>query len=1289
FEIRDGRFVNEDGDRNACVEDVAFWLTEFLKTDLAAGTLANSRVDPQAHGTTGTGLDRLVETVVDDIGLNTETAQAQINAGARAADAMNHLIVDGIKATGIADDGDLTALDMRDLNEWVRANHLAEWTALHGDDENGAETGFHLVQNDGGTGYLYGEEAIDTIADGIYHLGFDIEWDRFVNEDGNGNASLNDVAGWLSLMLADDLAGGTLASGRAAVDPATLRSDIAWSLTRSVTVDHAVGAVEAGKPAALRLAEGTIALRFTADTPDDGSWQVLFSKDGASNAAGDISVFLNDGHLYVAMQDGTDTGWLKVEDHLIEAGQAYDLAVTFGPHGLEISLNGEKVAVDDDFTAGLAANNRSLVIGGGTWGRDAANPTAIWNHFDGTIEGFTVYDRALDRFEIAGLARSAPLADPQPGAAAIEGDLPAIHAGTGLRGEVFNRTGSFDGVTDLIAQTATQARANQTFDVARVDFGVTHGETTLGEFLGDAARLTSGSAATDMTTIGFRLSGYVWIPAGEHLITARSDDGFMLKLGGETVATHQWDRWYDATHQQITSTGGLYAIELFYYENNGEQGLRLEMDGAVIGPEHFFRSVADYQAALAAHGPMPDGGLPEVYAGPRGTTGTGLDQIIEMIGSDDGLAHRISSTDIAAGAHAADTINNLIVDAIRETGAANDGVITTAEAYDLSDYIRSHHYDEFVAAHGDDEGDSETGYHLVQNDGATTRLFAENAVNTVFDGLYHIGFDTVWGHFVNEDGNANVRVETVAYWLNQLLQQDLQNGTLANGDATPVVPTGPLGSSTNPDVVVDQAGNAVLAAGARNLTLTGEARNGTGNAATNRMTGNGHDNLLDGASGNDELDGGDGNDVLIGGRGADRMTGGRGDDTYWLDNAGDEVVELTGTGSGNDTVNITRGFASYTMGAGLEDLVSTQATAFGVVGNGRANRIETGRGADSLNGGAGGDSLFSGAGNDRLEGEAGNDSLDGGTGADTMLGGIGNDTYIVDNAGDVVSEAADAGTDQVHASISYRLGANTEWLVLTGDADLNATGNALANRITGNGGDNCLNGGGGTDRLIGGGGDDVYIVRNAGVGIVENAGEGIDMVKAYVDIALTANVENAYLCGTGDLSARGNVGANILRGNADANLLQGLAGSDTLQGGGGADTLEGGADADWLYGGQDNDLITGGTGIDRLYGNAGADRFIFLACADSSRADNAHDTIRDFSHAEGDRIDLSAIDAVSGGTDDAFTLVGRFTGAAGQLVVTTASNGYQVMGDVNGDARADFIIDVLSQSLLVQADFVL
>ena len=138
---------------------------------------------------------------------------SEIVQGAGYADAMNQLIVDAIRATGVANDGTFSASDVRDINSYIRNNSAAQWVALHGDDEDGGETGFHLVQNDGATTQLFGDEnAVDTVVDGIFHLGFRIQCGRLLNEDGNENASLQDVAFWLNEFLAADLAAGTLAN---------------------------------------------------------------------------------------------------------------------------------------------------------------------------------------------------------------------------------------------------------------------------------------------------------------------------------------------------------------------------------------------------------------------------------------------------------------------------------------------------------------------------------------------------------------------------------------------------------------------------------------------------------------------------------------------------------------------------------------------------------------------------------------------------------------------------------------------------------------------------------------------------------------------------------------------------------------------------------------------------------------------------------------------------------------------------------------------------------------------
>src|ERR1044072_1212905 len=178
-------------------------------------------------------------------------------------------------------------------------------------------------------------------------------------------------------------------------------------------------------------------------------------------------------------------------------------------------------------------------------------------------------------------------------------------------------------------------------------------------------------------------------------------------------------------------------------------------------------------------------------------------------------------------------------------------------------------------------------------------------------------------------------------------------------------------------------------------------------------------------------------------------------------------------------------------------------------------------GDDTLTGTGDHDELFGLGGNDHLIGLEGDDRLHGGSGADTMEGGPGHDHYDVDDEADSVIEAAGAGIDNVHASVSYVLAAGSEVENLfaadpAGPAALDLTGNELDNLIYGTnginvlrgrggddlilagGGGDLLDGGAGADKMFGGGGDDTYHVDNEGDSINEFANEGIDRVVASV-----------------------------------------------------------------------------------------------------------------------------------------------------------------------------------------------
>lgn len=148
-------------------------------------------------------LESIVTAVSKDPGLNAQTSDADIAGGLAAAREMNDLYAGIINARGWNDDGVLTPQEVIALTQAVRANPTAYQTFLdaHGNDEGGVETGFHLVQGDGGTLKFKGRKFVDTVADAIYHIGFAIQGGRFRNEDGDQNEKVTDVAGWLNYFL--------------------------------------------------------------------------------------------------------------------------------------------------------------------------------------------------------------------------------------------------------------------------------------------------------------------------------------------------------------------------------------------------------------------------------------------------------------------------------------------------------------------------------------------------------------------------------------------------------------------------------------------------------------------------------------------------------------------------------------------------------------------------------------------------------------------------------------------------------------------------------------------------------------------------------------------------------------------------------------------------------------------------------------------------------------------------------------------------------------------------------
>lgn len=671
------------------------------------------------------------------------------------------------------------------------------------------------------------------------------------------------------------------------------------------------------------------------------------------------------------------------------------------------------------------------------------------------------------------------------------------------------------------------------------------------------------------------------------------------------------------------------------------------------------------------------------------------------------------------------TITN--VEAIQVTGTAHDD---TLGGGDGDDYLYGEGGDDSLGGgRGDDVLVGGAGDDDLDGGDGDDWLSDTSGDNTLAGGDGNDTFSTSAGAD-DVDGGAGIDVWGVGF-------SRLTTGITVMLDTTPGA--------------VTEASNGTTVRNVERIIVDGTAHADTigGGDYDDKLFGHNGDDRLLGGGGNDDLQGGIGNDTLVGGDGDDRLDG-QGGDNMFLGGAGDDViqsyyypllgdnrapvgVDVVDGGDGTDTWYTDLRYFSNgvtivvdsTPGATTTTSYGTTITNvenFGIIGTWHNDTLRGGDGDDGFNGSYGNDRLYGGGGNDYLHGGAGNDTLDGGdgddridannysvpSGIDVIDGGDGDDRLSADfshltSGLTLVLDTAPGATTTVSNGTTIR---NIESLTITGtdhddtisggDGNDFIYGRAGDNRLDGGRGNdglsayrgnNILNGGDGNDELsvfagnntlTGGDGDDRLDTRGS-VDVIDGGAGNDRWWGDFQGLATPLTLDMVNEEGATTVVSNGTTVRNV-----ENLLIQGSAHGDAIAGTNGDDLFFGWDGNDLLRGRDGNDQLVAGLGQDILEGGAGRDRFDYRSVEhDPAQADQ--DTIVDFSQAEHDIIEFGLT------PNRKFSFIGTddFTGVARQLRYEISGDNTLVHGDVNGDAVADFQIQLLGRIDLTADDFLL
>jgi Ca2+-binding RTX toxin-like protein len=1270
----------------------------------------------QPLGHTGLGIDQVIGWIARDPGLLGNTEAGAVAEGLSAADGLNQLIEEGLKAIGSAGKAVLLSSDLVALNSWLRSdpNRLAHFISLHGDDDNGVSTGFHRIQNDGGNHTFRDQPLINTILDGVYHFGFAIDaTGNFRNEDGTSNARVSDVAVWLTALRSD----------RATTNSGLDR------LTEAVVADGALGVhlpwlqiadgADASDGLNRLLLEGLAALPVGSglDPTRIEVSEVLGINQWIQADAGRLALFTT---LHGDDANGVETGFHRVQGD--------------GASTIRFGRNLVDTVMDGIFHIGFRINAEGRFLNEDGNANALVSEVADWLTYylgDPSTTG-TGLDRLVDLArEDDGLARCTPAAEIHAGLTAANGLNQLLLEGlqaTGINADGWISRSDLRSLNRWIQSNRyplyVSLHGDDEADGTATGFHKIQNNGTETRLLGDNL--------IDTVADGIYHAGFLIV-----------DDHFQNEDGTQNASLSDVSTW------------------LNHFVNNRRISYGDWTDDVILG-----NAEAEQVLAYGGDDSIETFGGSDLLDGSWGNdtllAGGGADQLDGSWGDDLLDGGEDSDTYLASGNLAGGWQTFQGYDTYRDSGSQGVDRIVVSGTGDVDVGLN---------------GFLNSGIELIDATGAsgTVTLWGTWASELLdFSSTALIGSNLRIDGYYGDDwivGSAE------ANSISGGGGDDLLDG--GDGGDTFLVSGSEAGGwevfsgydsysdsgNTGQDRIV------AVGPGDVDIGLNGfgpesgiEQITASGTAGLVRLLGTWGADLLDFTGttligSNLRIDGGHGSDTLLGGSGADSLWGGGGDD--WLNGggAGDTyLVRGTEAGgweffgghdsyadsglSGIDRIvavgpgDVDIGLNGFGPESGIEQIVASGTTGrVTLLGTwtsetldfsrtaliGSNLRIDSDHGSDTIVGSAGADTIVSGGGDDQFNGGGGGDTYQvsgteaggwevfGGfdTYADTGTTGV--DRIVAVGPGDVDiglnGFRSTSGIEQIDGT------ATTGRVTLLGTwaselFDFSRTALVGANlrinafhgndTIVGSAGADTIVGGGGDDRLNGGGGGDTYLVQ----GTVNDSWDVFSGVDTYGDTG-SSGIDRIVAVGPGDvdivvprfsaangierIEAVGTSGTVRLLGTWENNVLNfsgvTLVGSNLrICSAEGNDTVVGSNADDRIEAGSGSDRISGGAGADLMSGGSERDLFLFGQASHIGLAAGPHDTITDFISGE-DLIDLSVIDAntlLTGNQAFRYLADGAFSGQAGELRLAA---GY-LSGDVNGDRVADFDLDLTGLAAL-------